>query len=82
MAALTAIDAARAGRTCTFRTSVRSGVWQVTRDHIFYGDFLTREAAVRSACEAARSFEASGGLARVLAPPGETLVPHIATPKS
>lgn len=76
MAALTAIDAGRAGRSCTFRATRSAGVWHVTRDNVFYGDFLTRRDALRSACEAARSIDAAGGAARVLAPPAETVVPH------
>jgi hypothetical protein len=64
------------GRSCTFRAALRSGVWTVTRDEVFYGDFLTRAEAVRQACLAARAFEARGGEARVLAPPGETPIPH------
>lgn len=63
-------------RDCTFRASLRSGVWSVTRDHVFYGDFLSRAEALRQACAAAVAVEALGGTARVLAPPGETLVPH------
>ncbi|MCR5879136.1 hypothetical protein [Phenylobacterium sp. J367] len=63
-------------RDCTFRAILRSGVWSVTRDHVFYGDFLTRAEALRQACAAAIAVEALGGTARVLAPPGETLVPH------
>ncbi|HEY8571923.1 hypothetical protein [Phenylobacterium sp.] len=81
MAALTVIDAGRAGRTCTFRASSRSGVWQVTRDHVFYGDYLTREDALRSACDAARTFDAAGGTARVVAPPGESVVLHTQQPR-
>lgn len=61
---------------CTFRVSVRSGVWSVTRDHVFYGDYLSRTEALRGACSAACSAEALGGTARVLAPPGDTLIPH------
>jgi hypothetical protein len=80
MALLTALEAARSGRACTFRAVKSAGVWQVTRDGAFYGDFLTREQALRCACDAARNFEASGGTARVLGPPGETLVSHKLAP--
>ena len=82
MAALTALDARRAGRTCTFRAASRGGVWQVTRDFVFYGDYLSREAAVQGACEAARSFDAAGGSARVLAPPREQVVSHALNPRA
>lgn len=63
-------------RDCTFRAAVRSGVWLVTKNDAFYGDYLSRNQALRSACLGARAVEALGGTARVLAPPGETLVPH------
>jgi hypothetical protein len=55
---------------------MRAGVWQVTRDKVFYGDYLTREDALESACSAARSVEAGGGAARVLTPSGEAVIPH------
>ena len=64
------------GKTCTLRATLRSGVWSVTRDDVFYGDFLSRAEAVRQACLATRAFEARGGVARVFAAPGETLIPH------
>jgi hypothetical protein len=64
------------GRTATFRLSERAGVWQVTREHAFWGDYLSRRAAEAGACQAARSFEAAGGSARVLLLPGETPIPH------
>ena len=57
---------------------LRSGVWSVTRDHAFYGDFLSRAEALGQACAAARAVEALGGTARVLAA-GGTVIPH---PKS
>jgi hypothetical protein len=62
--------------TCTFRTLSSAGAWQVTRDGVFYGDYLTRREAAEGACSAARSFEAVGGQARVLASPGEIVIPH------
>jgi hypothetical protein len=73
---MTLIGVAADGRTCTFRASRRSSVWQVTRDEVFYGDYLSREEALKSACSAARSFEAVGGTARVLASPGDVLIAH------
>lgn len=69
------------GRSCTFRASRRSSVWQVTRDEVFYGDYLTRDEALKSACSAARSFEAVGGTARVLASPGDVVIAHHPTHK-
>ena len=59
-----------------FRAEFRAGVWSVTRDRVFYGDYLTREQALSSACSGARAVEARGGAARVIAPPGETVVAH------
>ena len=63
-------------RDCTFRAALRSGVWSVTKDGAFYGDYLSRAEALRGACAGARAIEALGGTARVLAAPGDTLVPH------
>lgn len=65
-----------APRICTFRAGLRGGVWQVTRDYVFHGEYASREEAVEGACNAARSLEAAGGAARVLATPGDTLIPH------
>jgi len=65
-----------AGRSCTFRLRRRAGVWEVTRDHLFHGDYLTRGEALRSACSAALSFEAAGGTASVVATPGDTPIAH------
>ncbi len=63
-------------RLCTFRVSSGGGVWQVTRDDAFYGDYLTRNEAVESACSAARSLEASGGRAQVVMSPGDAVIRH------
>ncbi|WP_374469017.1 hypothetical protein [Phenylobacterium sp.] len=63
-------------RTCVFRVRSRGGVWEVTRDHVFHGDYLTRGAALASACSAARSFEAAGGTPRVLLTPQDRLIDH------
>jgi hypothetical protein len=30
---------ARSSRSCTFRTRQNKGVWQVSRDGLFYGDY-------------------------------------------
>jgi hypothetical protein len=81
MAPLTAVEAARSGRSCTFRVTKYGGVWQVTRDGVFYGDFLSRPQALRCACDAARTFDASGGVARVIAPPADSVVPHQLAPR-
>jgi hypothetical protein len=60
----------------TFRTGQRSGVWFVTKNDVFYGDYLTRGQAVEAACFGARAVEAQGGSAQVLAMPGEVLITH------
>lgn len=65
-----------APRICTFRAGLRGGVWQVTRDYVFHGEYASREEASEGACNAARSLEAAGGAARVLATPGDTPIPH------
>ena len=65
-----------APRICTFRAGLRGGVWQVTRDYVFHGEYASREEAGEGACNAARSLEAAGGAARVLATPGDTPIPH------
>ena len=61
---------------CVFRAEGISGVWSVTRDHVFYGDYLSRAEAVSGACAAARDVEALGGTAEVRAGPDGKLVRH------
>lgn len=63
-------------RSCVFRASEVSGVWSVTKDGVFYGDYMTRDQAIRGACYGARAVEAVGGSAQVLAAPGDQLVAH------
>jgi hypothetical protein len=61
---------------CVFRTSLRSGVWSVTRDAVFYGDYLSRTDALVGACSAARAVESLGGSAEVRMDPGDIIVRH------
>ncbi|HEV2530101.1 hypothetical protein [Phenylobacterium sp.] len=61
-------------RDTTFRTSLRAGVWSVTKNNVFYGDYLSHNQAIRSACYGARAVEATGGQARVLA--GDEVIAH------
>ncbi|HEX5378331.1 MAG TPA: hypothetical protein VFW47_07135 [Phenylobacterium sp.] len=68
------------GQPRTFRAALRGGLWQVTRDHVFHGDYESREAAIAGACEAARACEATGRAARVLGP-GEAPIAHKAVAK-
>jgi hypothetical protein len=63
-------------RQSTFRTGQRAGVWFVTRDGVFYGDYLSLAQATEAACFGARTVEAQGGTAKVLAGPGDVVVPH------
>jgi hypothetical protein len=63
-------------RDTTFRASLISGVWSVTKNNVFYGDYLDRTQAIRSACYGARAVEATGGQARVLLLPGDELIAH------
>lgn len=63
-------------RSCTFRVGERASVWFVTKNDVFYGDYLSRGQAIEAACFGARTVEAKGGSARVLAAPGDVLVGH------
>lgn len=63
-------------RDTTFRAALTFGVWTVTKNNAFYGDYLDRDQAIRSACYGARAVEAAGGRARVLLLPGDLLIPH------
>jgi hypothetical protein len=63
-------------RDTTFRASLSSGVWSVTKNNVFYGDYLSRSQAIRSACYGARAVEATGGRARVLVLPGDEVIAH------
>jgi hypothetical protein len=60
----------------TFTAAERHGVWSVTRDGSFYGDYNSRKQAVASAQAGARAVESRGGTACVLVSPGDQLVPH------
>lgn len=50
----------------TFTAAERQGVWSVTRDGVFYGDYHSRDQAVASAQAGARAIEDRGGTARVV----------------
>jgi hypothetical protein len=45
------------------------GVWHVTRDATFYGDYLTPEAALSAAVKLAIAIEHGGGRAEVFFDP-------------
>lgn len=42
------------GGASTFTVGMRHGVWQVTRDGVFYGDYPVRQSAVDAAQRAAQ----------------------------
>jgi hypothetical protein len=63
-------------RDTTFHVSLNAGVWAVTKNKVFYGDYFSRAQAVRSACYGARTVEATGSQARVLVQPGDELIAH------
>lgn len=48
------------------RTESRHGVWRVTRNDKFYGDYLAQQPAVDAALKLSRDIERSGGIALVL----------------
>jgi hypothetical protein len=51
----------------TFRVRLRSGVWSVTKNDVFFGDYLTRAQAVEGARSAASKTDALlGGMGRVV----------------
>ena len=59
----------------TFRAVQRGDIWEVRRDSVFYGDYLSREQAVQGACVGARAVESRGGVACVVVGSGQ-VVPH------
>ena len=68
-------------RTCTFRAGHSSDVWFVTKDHAFYGDYLSRAQALAAAHLGAQAMEAQGASAQVLEIP-EDLPPALPTPRA
>jgi hypothetical protein len=48
------------------RTARRHGVWHVTRDGVFLGDYLKEDPARAAAATAAREVERLGGRAEVV----------------
>jgi len=63
-------------RPCTFAVSEELGTWQVRRDTVPVGRFHSRGDAIRAACFRARAEDKAGRRARVIAAPGELLMPH------
>lgn len=54
----------------TFRIVERRGVWRVTLDGAFYGDFRAKDHAEEAAQDAARAIRANGRAVQVMAPLG------------
>lgn len=52
--------------TAVIRTSPVGGVWHVTRDHVFLGDYLAEGPARAAAEKAARDIEETGGRAQLV----------------
>ncbi len=61
----------------TFTAAERQGVWSVTRDGLFYGDYHSRDQAVASAQAGARAVESRGGTAQVVLA-GQVVPPPLA----
>jgi phage terminase large subunit-like protein len=53
-------------RPVVIRTRPVGGVWHVTRDEVFFGDYLAEGAARDAAAKAARDIEGLGGRVRVI----------------
>lgn len=54
-------EPARGAKAIVIRTVSAGGVWHVTRDNVFFGDYLTEEPARAAATKAAHEVEADGG---------------------
>lgn len=59
-----------------FRIGLGPGVWRVSHNGAFFGDYLTRGNAVRAAYAGARFEEGRGRVAHVFESPGTTALPH------
>lgn len=53
------------GERTVIRIRLRTGVWEVSRDGAFLGDYLRRTDAINAAHEVAASFQALGGIAEI-----------------
>lgn len=49
------------GDRTVVRTHRSGGVWHVTRDGVFFGDYMSEAVALRAAKEAAHEIELGGG---------------------
>ena len=59
-----------------FRITAVGGVWRVSNNGAFLGDFGSRDGAVEAAGVEARKSEALGHPAEILTLPGEAPLPH------
>lgn len=50
----------------TIRSQRRSGIWQVTRDRLFHGDYTQPGPAMDAAVAVAREVQRKGGVAQIL----------------
>ncbi|RAK58055.1 hypothetical protein [Phenylobacterium deserti] len=60
----------------TFTAAQLKGVWSVTQNGAFYGDYQSREQAVAGARAGARAVEERGGAACVLVGEARLVAPH------
>jgi hypothetical protein len=63
------VDTHRTGEpdgSVVIRTTRVGGVWHVTRDEVFYGDYLTAVSARDAATKAARDIADFGGRAELV----------------
>lgn len=50
----------------TIRTERRGGIWRVTRDHVFHGDYVQPGPALDAAVAVARELQRKGGAAQIV----------------
>jgi len=53
-------------KVATIRARLRAGVWRVTCDQVFHGDYTRVGPAIEAAITAARAIQRNGGAAQVL----------------
>ena len=60
----------------TFTAAELDGVWSVTQNGAFYGDYYSRDQALAGARAGARAVERRGGTACVLVGASRVVEPH------
>lgn len=63
-------------RFSTFSVAEHGGVWSVTRDGAFYGDYHVQAQAIASARLGAQAVEQRGGSACVILQPNARVLAH------